>query len=325
MRSPGVLLTAVALALVQVGCSQSAVPTQAPSAAVRPRAAVPDFDGDGRADLVFGIGSTHGRVVVENGSGDKVGFERTDAGGPADPSDDNVRGFGDGVLAADLNSDSFSDLVVVDSTVGGGGSAIYLIFGSKDGLRVAEARRYPVAGIGGTPALLTTPDKLLVVAGGGSGDDGALTTFRIGPDGLPVDGAAVLSQRSLTGESRPGDRFGAALAASGDTLLVGVPGKDVGSATDAGAVFVATYQGGGAFRGRLETLDPARRGNGPASGDRLGASVAITDGYAAAGLPGRQVGAAGAGAGAGVHSGILRERPNDRPDIVRVVGPARRR
>lgn len=293
MRPPAWLVTAAALVLVLTGCGQSVVP---PNASPRELVAVPDFDGDGRADIVYGIGSTHGRVAVQYGSGEKAGFERTDAGGPAAAGDDNVRGFGDGLLAADLNSDGFSDLVVVDSTVGDGGSALYLIFGSTDGLKVAQARRYALAGIGGTPVLLTEPDKLLVVAGGGSGDAGALTTLRIGPDGLPIAEAAILGQRALTGEAKPGDRFGAALAASGNTLLVGVPGKDVGSIKDAGALLVATYQGAGVLSGRLQTIDPARRGNGPAAGDRLGATVAVGDGYAAAGLPGRTVGADEAGA-----------------------------
>ena len=294
MRSPRRLVTAAALVLVLTGCSQPAVPWSVSPA--RSSSVVPDFDGDDRADLVYGIGSTHGRVAVGYGSGKTVSFERTDVGGPASDSDDSVRGFGDGVLAADLNTDGFSDLVVVDFTVGAGGSAVYLIFGGKDGLNLAQARRYPVAGVSGTPALLSAPDKLLVVAGGGSGDGGALTTFRIGSDGLPLGTPAILSQRSLTGEASPGDRFGAALAASGDTLVVGVPGKDIGAATDAGALFVATYQGEGAFRGRLETIDPARRGAGPSSGDRLGASVAVADGQVAAGLPGRSVGRADAGA-----------------------------
>ncbi len=294
MRSPRWLVAAAALLLVLTGCSPSAVPSSAIPA--RSGSVAPDFDGDGTADLVYGIGSTHGRVAVSYGTGKTVSFERTDVGGPASESDDNVRGFGDGVLAADLNADGLSDLVVVDSTVDAGGSAVYLIFGADDGLNLAQAHRYPVAGVGGTPALLSEPDLLLVVAGGGDGDGGALTTFRIGSDGLPLGAAAILTQRALTGEANPGDRFGAALAASADTLVVGVPGKGVDTATLAGAVFVATYQGQGVLSGRLETIDPARRGEGPRSGDRLGASVAVADGRVAAGMPGRTVGRLDAGA-----------------------------
>jgi cysteine-rich repeat protein len=81
-----------------------------------------------------------------------------------------------------------------------------------------------------------------------------------------------------------GDRFGAALAASGRIVVVGAPGDD-GAGPDAGAVYVFDATTGGL----LFTLRSPR----PAPGEHFGAAVAIADGALVVGAP-------GGGAGSGV-------------------------
>jgi FG-GAP repeat len=130
-------------------------------------------------------------------------------------------------------------------------------------------------------------------------DAGALHVLYGSAGGLVSDGR-VLSQGAggVPGASEGSDRFGTAMAALRlnsdvyDDLVIGVPGEDLGTAADAGAVAIlfgsATGLGGGG--GRLLT-----QGN-PEAGDRFGFS--LTGGEVTAldqlvvGAPGEDVGAA---------------------------------
>lgn len=271
----------------EVGVEGGGLPVQA--VAVDGGAAFPDFDGDGKADLVYGVGSTESQVVVAYGSGVAVSFTRAQAGGPT-PSADNALGFGQGLLARDLNADGVTDLVVVDASPED--PAVYVALGSPAGLQVSAARRTAapsgVSSLHGTPALLESPGRLLVVGAGvptSVAKGGALVTLPIGSDGMPTGIPSVLSQRTLPGADEAGDGFGAALAADGALLLVGAPGEDVGSVRDAGAVSVLRYRGGTRFTGAV--ISQASKGvPGRAErGDRFGFAVGVADGWAAVGAP----------------------------------------
>lgn len=296
MRSAGSVLAVAALALI--GCSGPAGPGVAQELSVPqavPQAAggtaFPDFDGDNRADVVFGVGSTQSVVSIAYGSGSGATFGRTDVGG-TDPDPENTMGFGQGLLARDLNGDGYTDLVVVDEAQAAG-SSIYLVFGSPSGLQPGLAHRLSapssVLGFQNTPALVTKPGKLLVV--GAAVDSkvakgGAFVGYPLGADGLPTGSPAVFSQKNLPGTDEYGDTFGSVLAASGSMLLVGAPGEDVGKASDAGAVTVLRYLGGTRFSGASLTQNSKGVAGKAERGDRFGASVAIADGYAAVGVPG---------------------------------------
>lgn len=271
----------------EVGVEGGVPPGQAGVAAGG--SAFPDFDGDGKADLVYGVGSTESQVVVAYGSGVAVSFSRAQAGGPT-PSADNAMGFGQGLLARDLNGDEVTDLVIVDASPED--PAVYVALGSPQGLQVRSARRTAapsgVSSLHGTPALLESPGRLIVVGAGvptSVAKGGALVTLPIGSDGLPTGITRVLSQRNLPGADEAGDGFGAALAADGSLLLVGAPGEDVGSVRDAGAVSVLRYRGGARFTG--EVVSQASKGvPGRAErGDRFGFAVGVADGWAAVGAP----------------------------------------
>ena len=78
-----------------------------------------------------------------------------------------------------------------------------------------------------------------------------------------------------------GMEFGAAVAISGNDMIVGAPGENVSSIVDAGAVYFYRRDAEGIwqFRDRSDS-------NIVQTGQRFGASVAITATYAAAGAPG---------------------------------------
>jgi len=294
---------AVALAVlectgpVELVVAQEAALPQAPTTTA---AAFPDFDGDGTADLVYGVGTTRSYVALSYGSGRSQTITRTDAGGTDPASDDNTTGFGQGLLARNLNGDAYADLVVVDASQGAG-SALYLVFGSADGLRPAAARRYPVPsgmyGFHGSPALLESPGRLLVVSTGVPGiKGGAVLAYQLGADGLPTGAPKLLSQQNLPGTDENGDAFGTSIAASGNLLLIGIPGEDLGSVQRAGAVLVLKYGGGFKFTGTTITQRTAGVTGKAERWDGFGRSVAIAGGYAAVGVPGEDLGKRDAGA-----------------------------
>ena len=162
-------------------------------------------------------------VVVTYGSGRSQRFGWSDVYAATSP--DGPTGFGQGLLARDLDRDGLTDLVVVDS-------AIQVLFGSTSGLRPGDAHRYPVpAGVGvvsGTPALIESPTPVLVVGASvprSVARGGAILAYRLGTDGLPAGEPIVLSQRDLPGADETGDGFGTSLAASDPSLSWGPPGR----------------------------------------------------------------------------------------------------
>ena len=148
-------------------------------------------------------------------------------------------------------------------------------------------------------------------AAGGSGPiSGAGEVFVLQHGGSPT----ILQQDSFGGNpSEAGDHFGASIAAADldgngyDDLLVGVPGEDVGSLTDSGAVQVIRTQAGGGFGPNPApytlTLDSPNVPGDRATGDQFGADVTTAD-ISGNGTPDIIVGAPGeringrAGAGA---------------------------
>ncbi len=79
--------------------------------------------------------------------------------------------------------------------------------------------------------------------------------------------------------------FGAAVAMVGDRLLVGAPDEDIGAEVDAGAVYFYRRDANGFWQ-----FDVRQESSIVQAGQRLGASVAITLNYAAAGAPGYNLG-----------------------------------
>lgn len=114
-----------------------------------------------------------------------------------------------------------------------------------------------------------------------------------------VQAGGAWSEQSVVvaSEGVTGDRFGAALALSGDTLAVGAPGRDAPETGDqprrgqAGAVLVFRREGDGWREAATLTAPDA------AVGDRFGASIAFVDAdHLAVGAPGHDADQPGAGA-----------------------------
>lgn len=128
-------------------------------------------------------------------------------------------------------------------------------------------------------------------------DAGAVQVLYGSAGGLVSDGRTLTQGAGgVPGASEGSDRFGAAMTALRlnadvyDDLVVGVPGEDLGTAADAGAVVLLFGSATGLGGGRLIT-----QGN-PEPGDRFGFSLATGELTApdqlVVGAPGEDVGAA---------------------------------
>jgi hypothetical protein len=127
----------------------------------------------------------------------------------------------------------------------------------------------------GVPGENASAGIVVVLRGSASGIGGRPIVLREGYAGA-------------TGAAEAGDRFGAALSASGGLLLVGAPGEDVGTIPEAGAVAVfqsaplttrGSYQ---LWQGKSGSV-----GGVAEAGDRFGAALA---GSTLIGAPGEDVG-----------------------------------
>jgi hypothetical protein len=89
----------------------------------------------------------------------------------------------------------------------------------------------------------------------------------------------ALEDERIIDEPAPGDRFGIAVAVSGNWLAVGANGDDVGGKVDCGSVSTYYDQGNGIWENRGGKLSPAP------SGSRLGRSVDLDGTNLVAGAP----------------------------------------
>jgi hypothetical protein len=209
---------------------------------------------------------------------------------------------GIGVLVRDLNADGFADLVVAheSSIQSEQAPALFFLFGSPDGVDPSKAHQVwapRVEDFGAAMALVEGVSPLLVVGAPGqvvggmnNTEDfggGVLVTYPLGPDGMPNAAPWVYSQNSpgIPGDDEELDAFGSSLASVGSTLVVGVPGKDVGKTFDAGAVDVLEYDGL-RLRGSQVTEDTHGVPGSTGRQHYFGRDVAAGDGYVVVGVPG---------------------------------------
>jgi hypothetical protein len=261
----------------------SALPS--PTASAPSSSASPDFDGDGKPDLVVGDGGRVGQVRVRYGTGTELAF-----GSRAITGEDHTP-FGDTLLARDLNKDGYTDLVVAAATPD---RSVFQIFGGPAGLDPTGADELDapdgLLGFGIAVALVESPRPLLVIGApgtsGGPLNGGAIVLYRLGTDGRPVGVPEVIGQGTpgVAGDPEAGDAFGSVLAATGSWLFVGVPREDLGPARDAGAVVALHFAGDGFTSTQLTQDSPAVPGEVETE-DRFAQSLAAGEGYLVVGVP----------------------------------------
>ena len=236
MRSMVIHCVAAAAVLMTAGCS--GIPSGEATPTPRPTMTLPDFDGDGSADTVAGLGESQGRVVVQYGVARDQQIRRSALDGEESAS------FGASILAHDLNDDGLTDLVVGDPGPDAD-PTVWLIPGSKDGLDLAAATTVAApSGVGGFgSALAVVAGAIPRLAVGAPHDTkaapgGTVVLWQLGSDGKPEGTPTLLTQKKagIAEKARAGDSFGASLASSGHWLAVGAPRKDVSGVRDAGVV-----------------------------------------------------------------------------------------
>src|SRR5262249_50791564 len=111
----------------------------------------------------------------------------------------------------------------------------------------------------------------------GKADAGAAYVFK-------RNGAAWSLQNTLVAnDAAPGDAFGCSVAISGDTIVAGALGSDVGGNTNPGSAYVFVNRGSSwAFQVKLTAFDGA-------PDDNFGCSVAISGDTIVVGAPGDDV------------------------------------
>ncbi len=116
-------------------------------------------------------------------------------------------------------------------------------------------------------------------------DSGAAYVFGFNPD----TGTYVEEEKLIASDAAFLDAFGAGVAISGNTAIVGAPDNDLNS-SDEGAAYIFTSDGAGGWSETASLL-----ASGGAGEDQLGTSVAISGITAVIGAPGLDQGANNAG------------------------------
>ena len=182
--------------------------------------------------------------------------------------------------AAPVALDKFSRVAISNDTMVVGapgdnpaGGSAYVFQRSErswaEVLRLAGAA--PVVGDGFGMAVAIDGDTLVVGAPGQGGPGAAHVFVRNGP-------TWQLQQVLTSAPAVNGDRFGAAVAISGNTIVVGAPDED-GTAGNSGAAFVFTR--GGTVWSQQATL----KAQSPGAADAFGISVSIWGDSLVAGAP----------------------------------------
>lgn len=132
-------------------------------------------------------------------------------------------------------------------------------------------------------------------------DAGAVAVFLGSDDGLRFSALLVQGENGIPGEPLEYARFGEAMDAFTDTMVIGAPGKDVDDAIGAGAVVELTtdernFPGLG-FAGSELTQDSPGIPDEAETGDRWGSAISVYRDDFTAGAPGETIdGSSGAGA-----------------------------
>lgn len=207
--------------------------------------------------------------------------------------------FGSAIAVADLNGDTWPDLVVgapgnpLDGSTPG---HVDVLLGSALGLTAAGATMLPSPAQPGDQfgAAVAVSGNTLWVGAPGTDSEGLTNTGAVYRYSIAANGQATL-QGSITEATlgipstlQANERFGEVLSASAGGVMVGVPARDIGSAPDAGQLVRLTLSATNAITAEIWNQNtPGVPGNVEA-GDRFGAAVSV-NGYLI-GVPGEDIG-----------------------------------
>lgn len=174
-----------------------------------------------------------------------------------------------GVAKGNFNGDAYGDIAIGVPGQDGGAGVVIVVYGTEEGLNYSARQIIDQSWAGGTQeaddrfgSSLASgnfdgdqwSDLAIGVPGedlNGLTDAGAVHVLRGTGTGVTTFGARIWSQYDGIGTVEAGDQFGASLvwadfgvSTHGD-LAIGVPGEDVGSIVDAGAVHVLYGSGVG--------------------------------------------------------------------------------
>jgi hypothetical protein len=262
-----------------------------------------DFDADGVDDLAVGApGEDVGRAVdagaVTVFPGSAGGLAAAPAQNLFQVSPENGDRFGSALEAGPFDTGAAFDLAVgaPGETVARAGAAgavtvFYAAAGGLAGPGQTLLQDNPEGGDLFGSALVSGSFRhngRFDLAVGAPGESvgrtigmGAIAVFLDQPGGITPGSPRTVTQREAGGAEETGDQFGSALAAglyNGDDfydLAVGVPGEDIGTVADAGAVSTLHGSAGG-LTGGLGPLFQGDNGLGdlPERGDRFGQTLA---------------------------------------------------
>lgn len=243
-----IMLVAVALP----GCAGPEAPKDGTPAAADPVATrIVDVNCDGVADVVH----TGSRVYTDEDTDGEVKHVDVVFGGGALPAQQitnadlgdglyEATGFGAAVVAADLNRDGCSDVVVSDPTRGEIAGTVWVLWGSTDGVSAANSAvlaEGPAEGLlGKSLAYVPLPEPVLAI-GSDEHAGGVIRLYPVSAEGaLGTPKLLDLDSPGIPGKVRWGVNvgFGDRLAASDDVLVAGSPWAEVAGRAEAGAVYV---------------------------------------------------------------------------------------
>ncbi|MFF8383326.1 trypsin-like serine protease [Streptomyces kanasensis] len=274
---------------------------------------VNDFNCDGAEDVAIGdpkatVGGDANagvvRVVYGGGKGTaELNQDQAYVPGGAEASD----WFGEALATFDQNEDGCTDLVVgvpaeditVGSTTHADAGSVQILYGAPGGIGTGRAATDYVQGLGDVAAIKGSASEAgdrfghAVAAGHTAEGEPYLLIGMPGEDlGTVANAGSAIylrgSVNTAVNQDKPGyagdpeanDRFGAAVAASANHIVIGTPGEAIGTEKDAGGVQISKHA--------LNTdkvpapvsgfdQDAAFISGGAEPGDQFGASVAAVE------------------------------------------------
>lgn len=294
MRTFGLALCVVLPLSITVAVPAHAAPTRCTTSAPS------DLNADGKADLV--LGQPLARI---DGKADAGAVDVRIAGGSSfrltgpgmGLGTDTMGMFGYSVAVGLLNDDCYADLLI-GAPRAAGGRVVY-VPGADDGIDTTKAKIIESDTPAGTDrfgSAVAIGRKVGFVGApyndaNGVSNAGRVYLFDVNARDA-VTPVGVLQQGTSPVKDSPeaGDRFGEVLAYRGDTLAVGVPAENIGTATNAGAVHLTTFAEDDATKAQTDLFLNQDAPGVPGSaekGDLFGR--AIDDQVRAIGVPGEDI------------------------------------